>query len=421
MSGAGRPRLALATLVAAHTMAAVGNTITVFATPFLIRSLGGSAAQVGLATAVATVPVVLGGPLSGVLIDRVGARRFSIASDLVSGATVLAIAAGGALPLAGLLALLALSGLFDTPGQTARTVLLPALARAARLPLERAAGLSSGAERTAALIGAPVAGALVASIGVERTFLVDAAFFALSAGLAARIPAALARPSPLPADPAAGAGGVAHYWQDFLEGLRTLVRRPLLRDIAVIVLIFNALDAARFSVLLPLYSLDRLGGASAAGLITGALAGGSVAGAALFSAWSHRLPRRTVFIVCFALTGGPLSAAFLLQAPLGALVALSAATGLFGGMLNPLINTLRLELTPPHLLARVQSLMIAVAWAGIPVGSLLAGVAADRVAVPTVFGIVGGLYVLTALVPLAGPSWRVMEGPSAPRGTPSSG
>ncbi|BDR54667.1 hypothetical protein KIMH_07780 [Bombiscardovia apis] len=83
---------ALSSVLAAHTFSVIGNTITVFAMPFLVRSLGGSAADVGLATAVATIPVVVGGPLSGVLIDWLGPRRFSIFSDLISGLTVLAIA-----------------------------------------------------------------------------------------------------------------------------------------------------------------------------------------------------------------------------------------------------------------------------------------------------------------------------------------
>ncbi|BDR53029.1 hypothetical protein KIM372_09360 [Bombiscardovia nodaiensis] len=102
----------------------------------------------GLATAVATIPVVIGGPLSGVLIDWAGARRFSIISDAISGLTVLAIALLSSLshlPMWGLYLLLIASGVFDTPGQTARTVLLPSLAQKSSLPLERAVGLSSGA------------------------------------------------------------------------------------------------------------------------------------------------------------------------------------------------------------------------------------------------------------------------------------
>ncbi|BDR53030.1 hypothetical protein KIM372_09370 [Bombiscardovia nodaiensis] len=206
-----------------------------------------------------------------------------------------------------------------------------------------------------------------------------------------------------------GKPAFSHYWQDLRDGLRFVLRQPLLRSIVVIVLILNALDAARFSVLLPLYSLEFLGGSAAAGLITGALATGALAGSFIFSAWGHRLPRRALFVICFALTGGPLSLGFYCQAPEWALVALSAATGIFTGMLNPLIGTLRLEQTEPDMLARVQSFMIAISWAGIPIGSLLSGFAAERLSLPLLYGIIGVIYVLTACLPIVDTAWNEPE------------
>ncbi len=390
-------------------MAQAGNTITVFAAPFYVRSIGGSATDIGLAATAATLPIILGGPLSGVLVDRIGYRLSSIASDVVSALTVLAIAVLGStgnLPLWGLLALLVASGLFDTPGQTARTVLLPALARDARVPLERAVGLVSGAERTAMFAAAPLGGLLVAVVGPAQAFFVDAAFFVVSIALVAVFVPRAARGA---SDDEESEGPQGGYWRQLADGARFVLRAPLLRNIVLVVLVLNALDTARFSVLLPLYALDRLGGAAAAGIITGAIAGGSILGAVLFSTWGHRLPRRAVFVIAFVITGGPLSAAFALGSGTVALVAVAAGTGLAAGMLNPLLGTLRLELSPPHMLARVQTLMVSIAWAGIPAGALLAGVAADSFPLGPVFAVIGTVYVLVALVPLTGGSWRQMN------------
>ncbi|MEJ5944944.1 MFS transporter [Pseudokineococcus basanitobsidens] len=412
-----RPRLALGGLAVAHTMAQAGNTITIFATPFYVRAIGGSATDVGLATTAATLPVVLGGPLTGVLVDRIGYRRSSIAADVVSGLTVLAIAVLGStdhLPLWGLLALLVASGLFDTPGQTARTVLLPSLARSSDVPLERAVGLVSGAERTAMLAAAPLGGVLVALVGPAQAFFVDAAFFAVSALLVTAlvprtVPAADHEGDQAQEAEEAEEEDGAGYWRQLADGARFVLTTPLLRNIALVVLVLNAFDTARLTVLLPLYALQELGGATAAGLISGALAGGSVAGAALFSAWGHRLPRRTLFVGAFVLTGGPLSAAFALGAQTIPLVAVAVATGLAAGMLNPLIGTLRLELAPQRMLARVQTLMVSIAWVGMPVGSLLAGVAADALDLRLLYAVIGVAYVLVALAPLTGGSWRQLS------------
>ncbi len=405
--------MALGGLAVAHTMAQAGNTITVFATPFYVRSIHGSATDIGLATIAASLPIIIGGPLAGVLVDRIGYRRSSIVADVVSGVTVLAIAILGStdhLTLWGLLALLFASGLFDTPGQTARTVLLPAMARTAGVPLERTVGVISGAERTAMLVAAPLGGVLVATIGSSEAFFVDAALFAVSALLVTTLV-----PRNIPASDDGQEDETTDevgYWGQLAEGASFVLATPLLRNIAFVVLVLNAFDTARLTVLLPLYALEELGGAAAAGLISGALAGGSVVGSALFSAWGHRLPRRALFVSTFVITGGPLSLAFALGARTATLLLVAVATGLAAGMLNPLIGTLRLELAPPHMLARVQTLMISIAWAGMPLGSLAAGIAADTLDLRLLYAVIGIAYVLVALAPLVSRSWHRKGGKS---------
>lgn len=402
------PRVALGGLAVAHTMAQAGNTITVFATPFYVRSIHGSATDIGLATIAATLPIIIGGPLAGVLVDRIGYRRSSIVADAVSGVTVLAIAVLGStdhLPLWGLLSLLFASGVFDSPGQTARTVLLPAMACRAGVPLERTVGVISGAERTAMLVAAPLGGVLVATMGSSEAFFIDAALFAVSALLVAAL-----IPRSVPGDDGQAAETTRDvgYWGQLAEGARFVLATPLLRNIALVVLVLNAFDTARLTVLLPLYALEHLGGASAAGLISGVLAGGSVVGSVLFSAWGHRFPRRALFVGTFVITGGPLSLAFALGAQTVTLLLVAGATGLAAGMLNPLIGTLRLELAPPHMLARVQTLMISIAWAGMPLGSLAAGIAADAFDLRLVYAVIGIAYVFVALTPLVGRTWKQM-------------
>lgn len=406
-----RGRTALVGLLAAHAASQTGNAITVLATPFYVIAQGGSGFQVGLAATFATLPVIIGGPLGGVLVDRVGYRRASIAADLASGVTVLAIAvlhSTVGLPFWGLLALLFLSGLLDTPGQTARTVLLPALATAAGYPLERAVGLITAIDRIALLIGAPVGGALVAGLGAANAFYVNAATFALSATLVILF---VTRPEQVPHDPS-GAPPTASrpgYWRDLADGFLFLVREPLLRLIVCVVLVTNALDAARFSVLLPLYGSERLDGAISVGLLSGALGGGAVVGSLLFGAVGHRIPRRPLFVVAFVLTGGPSSAAFALALPFPSLLVMLALTGLAAGAINPTIGTLRLQLAPPAMRARVQSLMIAGAWAAIPLGALLGGAGADYLGLTTSFAVIGVVYVAVTLTPLLGGSWKRMD------------
>ncbi|WIB16034.1 MFS transporter [Curtobacterium sp. MCPF17_050] len=403
-------RTALWAVVAAHAISQTGNVVTAFAVPFYVLALGGSGVEIGVAAAFATAPVIIGGPLGGVVVDRVGHRRAAIVADVVSGASVVAmpvLALTVGLPFWALLALVFVGGLLDTPGQTARRVMLPGLTERAGVRIERSVGLLDGSERFAKLVGASLAGLLVAAVGPIGALFVNAATFAVSAVLTwALVPRDVKA-----AEANTGIGGARRgsFWADLAEGARFVVRDPLMRLLVGLVLITNLLDAARGSTLLPLYANDRLGGAAALGLLVATMGGCALLGNVAFGFIAHRVPRRVTFAVCFTLAGGPSSLAFALGAPLPVLVAATALAGLAAGSLNPILATVELERVPEHMRGRVFGLINAGAWAGVPFGALLGGLAADTIGLAFAFGIVAAAYVVTTLTPLTGGSWRLME------------
>jgi len=404
-------RTPLIGLLSGHVVSLTGNMLTLIALPLYVLAETGSPAATGLAGAFATAPVVLGGAFGGVLVDRIGYRRASVLADMVSGVTVAAIPALHAtvgLPFPALLGLVFVSGLLDTPGQTARTALLPEAATAAGVPIERAIGWFEAAERGARLLGAPVAGLLVSTLGALPVLAVDAATFAVSAlAVAVLVPATMR-----PADgPAAASGG---YWRDFLAGLRFLLREPLLRAMVLLVLVTNLFDATKSNVLLPVVAARDLGGAAAFGLLVGAMGGGALAGSLLFSAVGHRLPRRATFVTAFALAGAPPFWALAAAPPLPVVATVFALAGLAAGAINPLIGAVKLERVPAHMRARVYGVIGAGAWAAMPLGALGAGVAADRFGTTAPLLTVGACYLLVVLTPLLGGPWRAMGRPPLP-------
>jgi MFS family permease len=408
---------ALTALLAAHAISQTGNVVTAFAIPFYVLATGGSGVEVGVAAFFATAPVVIGGPLGGVVVDRVGHRRASIVADLVSGGAVLAMPALAltvGLPFWALLALVFAAGVLDTAGQTARRVMLPPLTDRAGVRIEQSVGLLDGSERLARLIGATVAGLLVATVGPVATLFVNAATFAVSAVLTwALVPAtSIERPDE--------AGAPTSYWSDLAAGFRFVVRDPLMRLIVALVLVTNLFDAARSSSMLPLYANERLGGAAALGLLVAVMGGAALLGNVAFGFVAHRVPRRVTFAVCFVLVGGPSNVAFALGAPLPVLVATTALAGLAAGALNPILGAVEFERVPAHMRGRVFGLLNAGAWAGVPVGALLGGIAVDTIGFGVAFGIMAVLYTLVTLTPLSGGTWRQMErsprSPEAPAG-----
>lgn len=401
---------ALYALLSAHAISQTGNVITAFAIPFYVLATGGSGVEVGLAAFAATAPVIVGGVFGGVVVDRIGGRRAAIVADIVSGVTVLAIPALAltvGLPFWALLALVFTSGALDTPGQIARRVMLPELTEAAHVRLERSVGLLDGSERLSKLIGASVAGALVALLGPMAALVTNAVAFLISAAITRlMVPATTVR---MAADGDTDAAARRSYWRELRDGFRFVVRDPLMRLIVGMVLITNLLDAARSASLMPLYANAELGGAGALAVIVAVMGGCALMGNIAFGFIAHRMPRRVTFALCFLVAGGPSSAVFALGAPFPVLVAAAGVSGLAAGALNPILGAVQLERVPAPMRGRVFGLLNAGTWAGVPLGALLGGIAADGLGLFASFGIVAIVYTVVTTTPLTGGAWRLME------------
>lgn len=357
-------------LLAAELVSKAGNAVTMVAVPLYVLGSTGSALATGVAGVFTTVPVIVGGALGGAVIDRFGYRTSSIVADLASGLTVLAIpvfASTSGLPFWLLLLLVFCGGLLDTPGDTAKTVLLPELAERGRVPLARAAGAQSAVQRSASMIGAASAGILVAVVGATNSLVVNAATFAASAVLiAVCIPRDVA--GPLREE-------TGSYWRELADGIRFLSRQPLLRSIVLLVMFTNAIDIAGITVIKPIYATEESETGALLGFMIGCFAGGALAGSVLFAMWGHRLAGRALFVLSFFCAGVPPYVAMLLGVPVPVLLLVFALSGLSAGAINPMLSTAMYALTPEAMRARIFGATTAGVAAAMPVGSFVAGVA----------------------------------------------
>ena len=392
-----RHRLPILALFAAQFFSLSGNAIALIAIPIIALTETGSALAAGVAGVFATVPLVIGGTLGGVLVDRFGYRTSSMVADVASGLTVIAIpvlAATVGLPFGVLLALVFLGGLLDAPGDTAKTVLVPDLAQLARIPLARAAGAQSTVQRTASMVGAGIAGALVALAGPVPALVVDAAGFAVSAMLVARfVPRRAATSVEALAEHQHAKGG-------FVAGIRFIAASPLLRAIVLLVTLTNAIDAAGMTVLKPVYATRVLEDPSMLGFMVGCFAAGALTGSALFGAFGHRYSGRLMFATCFVLAGAPPYLAMALGAPLPVLLPVLAFSGLAAGALNPMMATAMYGLVPDGMRARVFGATTAGVAASMPLGALLGGLAVEQVGLVPTLVACGVLYVVLGGSPL---------------------
>jgi MFS family permease len=363
--GARSPLLALMT---ANAVSLLGNVVAAVAIPWFVLVTTGSVARTGVAAFFTTLPLALGALFGGAVADRMGARKASVASDVLSAAAVAAIPlldAVGELDFTRLLVLAFLGSLFDAPGQAAREALLPEAAARARTPLERATALWTTTEHAGYVLGAPAAGVLIATLGAPSALWVDAATFAASAAVVASAAPAIATVAER-----------RRYLRDLAAGLLFVARERILLAFLITATVGNFLIAPLAPVILPVYARQELGGASDLAVLVGAYGAGGLAGALAFATLGSRAPRRPLFLGVWIVYPA-LSYALVALPSLPYAAAVMLLIGAGAGMLGPVEQLVRQERTPPQLRARVFATFMASLAFAVPPATLLAGLLVD--------------------------------------------
>jgi MFS family permease len=397
----------------AEAVSITGTRVSMIALPFLVLTTTGSAEKTGLVALAEMLPLVLMKVLGGPLIDRIGARRISIGCDLgsvVVVGSIPALNAAGLLPFGLFLGLVAMAGALRGPGDAAKSALVPALVAEAGVPMERATGLGSTVERTASMLGAGLAGGLVAVMGAANALVVDAVSFGLSALILAWSTRSLAG-ARSPEAPHSGPESVdtEPYFRQLREGWTFLRGDRVLVGITVMITMTNLIDMAYTGVLVPVWGVKSGGGAAAVGVVFAVFSGASALGALCAAAWAARLPRYATYLVAFLVCGAPRFVVMAFDSPLWAVLAVCVAGGFASGFLNPILGAVIFERIPEHLMGRVSSLTTACCYALMPFGGLVGGFLVGGFDLAVAMLACGAAYFLVTMLPAVDPRWREID------------
>ncbi|MBT2227538.1 MFS transporter [Nonomuraea sp. NEAU-A123] len=210
-------------------------------------------------------------------------------------------------------------------------------------------------------------------------------------------------------DSTGSAGERAGYWRRFAEGVGFLRGEPMLLALALMVAVTNLLDAAFAQVLVPVWARESGHGPAVIGLNSSVMGLAAVGGSLVAAAVAHRMRRRVVFFVAFLLSGPPRFLVLAMDAPVWVIVIVFAMSGLSGGLINPILGAIFFERVPRWLLGRVNALTDSLAWAGIPLGGLIAGAAVAAAGLSPVLVACGTGYFLTIGLTGLRREWREMD------------
>ncbi|WP_112242711.1 MFS transporter [Kribbella monticola] len=391
-------RAPLIAFLVANVVSLCGTRVSAIAIPWFVLVSTGSPMKTGLVAFVEMTPLVLCKAFGGPLIDRIGGRRISVTADVASAGVVALIPLLHTLHLLSfpaLLAIVAVAGALRGPGDAAKGTLVPDIAAAAKVPLERVTGLESTTERLAGFIAYGVAGGLITLVGTVNALWVDAISFAVCAAL---IRTWVPRPTVETSTPTAVAEG--SYFAQLKEGWQFLRRDKLMMPLVLMIAVTNLLDAAIGAVLLPVWIKDHGFGPGHTSVILLSFGITATLFALLASAIGDKIPRKVVFTLAFLICGAPRFVLLAFDAPVWSVMLVYAIGGVGAGFINPVLGALFLERTPRHMLGRVGSLTNAIAWTGVPLGGVVAGAAIAGIGLVPALLAAGCLYFVATTAPV---------------------
>jgi MFS family permease len=393
--------LPIQALMLGSLVSTFGNQLTALAVPWFVLETTGSASKTGLVAAATLAPTVLSMLFGGTVVDRVQQKHLAIGSDVLSGLTVAAVPlfySTVGLSFWGLVCMMFAGAIFDGPGSTARQTMVPALARRAEIPLEQVNARFGAIRSATELIGAPVAGLLIAILGAANVLWLNAATFVISALLVV----ALVPPA---ADPIASGRS---FLADVRDGFVFFLGNRPLRVFALTATAVNFLLSPLFGVAIPYFAKTVYESSTKLGLMMGAFGLGGLLGALAYGYLGRHWPRRTLIIVTMCLFGVPMWV-MALQPQVAVMCALVLAMGFGSGLVNPMAGTIIQQGVPEHMLGRALGTLSSTAMVAAPLGMLLGGSVIGLLGLTGAIVAIAAIFLALIVATIANPAFRELE------------
>ena len=364
---------------AGQSLSLVGTWITRVATSWLVYRLTGSELLLGVVGFCGQIPTMLVAPFAGVLVDRWNRHRLLVITQILSMLQTLALAVltlHGTITVTWLLALQVVQGLinaFDTPARQAFVVEMVE----DRADLPNAIALNSTMVNGSRIIGPSIGGVLIAAFGEGWCFMVDALSYVF-------VVASLLMMRVEPAGPRVEARVLTELRHGF-----DYVRGSLPIRTALIVLAVVSTMAMPYSVLMPAFVAESLhGGPGTLGLLMTASGAGALAGGLYLAARKSVVGLgRVVMFATLWFGCGLIGFAFATTKWLAMAALPIVGAGFVVQMAAT--NTVLQTLVDDKLRGRVMAFYTMAFFGTAPIGSLVAGVAADRFGARTTIAISG--------------------------------
>lgn len=357
----------------------ISGSMVFIAIPWIALEITGTSTAAGLVVSLTAIPGLLLSPVLGSVIDKFGRKNMASWSELLTVLTSIMIPIFSGfwqLTLPVLIGIGILRAVVAPGGSTARKSLVPDVAAAGKLTLDRANSIHEAIFASGFAIGPALATFCIAAMGSANTFWVVAGFGAVSAFFAFLIKVTEQHE---PND----AGEKEPFYIYAVQGFKILFTTPsvlvLMSAIMTLALIYLPTEM----LILPT-AYNEMGDPEGLGTVVSAMAFASVFGALFFEQIHKRISYSNILRI--GILGVPLSMIPMSQLPpQWAMIFFGLILGLVWGPLLPLLNTVIQTKIPANKRGRVFSLEMTVWSAGPMISMVAVGGAVDAFGVKPIY------------------------------------
>ena len=375
----------------AQLTSSFGDTLHYIALVVLVFQLTGQGVAVAAVAAAEIVPVLLLGPVAGVIIDRFSRKAVLIGADLVRACLVLSLLwPQGAWHAYLVAAGLAAGNTFFNP--TVQAV-IPALTTEEQRLAANSVAWSTG--RLVQIVAAALAGGLIALLGTQAAFALNAATFLLSAAFIAALPI----PRHAGQVGTHASRGIGTYLADARDGLRFAATDRFVSRLLIVQALASLATGATGAMLVVLSERHlQLPPAGFAWLI-GAIGFGALLGPLIPNALARDYRDARWLFAPYVLRGiGDVLLAVFTPLPIALIIlfvyGLNTSTGIV------VFNSVVQSLVPDDVRGRIFTLLD-ITWNSMRLVSLaLGGVLVDAIGIQALFWAGGALLALAGLLGL---------------------
>ncbi|HEU5375912.1 MAG TPA: MFS transporter [Ktedonobacteraceae bacterium] len=384
-----------------------GDALYAVALPWLILNNGGNAQDLSIVLTAYSISRVGSVLLGGWLSDRLRPRRIMLIADIIRSVLVALLAALALGGHPGLLVLCAIAvplGAFGGLFLPASSAILPDILNDENLQAGNALNFSS--MQAATLVGAALAGVIVAALSSSAALAIDALTFVVSAISLAMMRTVRLTASSKPGTTAHTQTGLAtdaeedEHPEELLSFGRFLRTSRLIQVAFLISIAANFCVGGLMEVALPTLAHGPMHagaggyGAILAGFGAGALVGGICAG------MLSDIPKKGLSALLICLVQG-LTIVFLPYGGVFGAIALMLIAGICNSITNVLLTTLIQLVIPRHLMGRVMGLLMFASFGSYPISLALAGVLTNAFGPAILFPFGGATLILAIFLGIA--------------------